>query len=279
MGHVREFLYVHASRNLITNGRGFFNSFLTVDFMKCVIMGAGSGTRMFPLTHFINKHLLHLGGKPVIRIIAERLLKSIPSEDIIIVCNTKDEKDYEWEFRDMPVKFYTFGGDQETMGTARQFATALVAYTPKLGEPVLLHYGDTITDLDYGKFINRWTDYKMDADGMLAITSNIKHDYSQVNYETISNRIMKIVEKPKLSFPSWTGIAIFNARKIEDEVRDFIDEQSKQWEVDLAYHIFPRMVAKKSLIAYEYDGRWFDVGNLRSYRLLVEEFQNKDLNL
>lgn len=250
--------------------------------MKAVIMGAGSGTRMFPLTHFLNKHLLHLGGKPVIRIIADRLAPVIPPKNITIVCNKKDERDYKWEFRDMPVSFQTFEGGQEMIGTARQFAGTLLSDGDTMSHngDVLLHYGDTITDLDYREFTKRWIDYKMDAFGMLAVTKNIKHDYSQVNFDDINHRITKIIEKPELSFPSWTGIGIFSGRKIKDEVLEYMKENEGAAEtVDLAYHIFPRMVEKRSLIAYEYTGRWFDVGNLRSYRLLVEEFQNKDLCL
>ena len=249
--------------------------------MKAIIMGAGSGTRMFPLTHFINKHLLHLGGKPVIRIIAEKIAEVIQPDDITIICNKRDEQDYRWEFRDLPVRLHMFQGEEEKIGTARQFAATI------LGEPyfnrndVFLHYGDTITDLDYRKFIEYYNEHRAKTDAVIAVTQNIKHDYSQVMLE--DERVVKMEEKPNLSFPSWTGIGIFNAEKIKDEVLEFMKAKDERQEfvadVDIARDIFPQMVAKRKLFAYRYDGRWFDVGNLRSYQQLVKEFQNKPLNL
>ena len=239
-------------------------------------MGAGSGTRMFPLTHFINKHLLHLGGKPVIRIIAEKIATVLEQQDITIVCNQKDLQDYQWEFRDMPLlHFCPFEGKLEGIGTARQFSIAILQQRMQ-DDTVLLHYGDTITDLDYGHFIDYYNN-RDEMDAMIAITQNIKHDYSQVLFDVSNNMITNIEEKPNLAYPSWTGIGIFVADKIKNEV--LAVTQTRNGEVDIAKHILPRLVKRHELHGYLYDGRWFDVGNLRSYKLLVQEFQNKPLNL
>lgn len=236
-------------------------------------MGAGSGTRMFPLTHFINKHLLHLGGKPVIRIIADKILSAhLHPEDITIICNTKDLKDYQWEFRDLQVNFYDF--PDSVSGTARQAYDVIKKLLEQQEEDVLIHYGDTITDLDYSDYLSYWWKLRdVTAGGLLAVTKNIRHDYSQVTIH--DGLVTKMEEKPLLLQPSWTGIGIFNVGYLAL----YMNEVMKESDTDFAYDIFPQMQKYGLLHAYEYDGRWFDVGNLRSYRLLFEEFRNKELNL
>lgn len=265
-------------------------------------MGAGSGTRMFPLTHFINKHLLHLGGKPVIRIIVDNLLErripqALPTlsdifsqdppdpvsyfnlEDITIVCNKRDEQDYKWEFRDLHgITFHPFAGDDEKIGTAKQFLFALLSTKDK-DNVTLLHYGDTITDLDYGFFIKSFTEILPNSNAMIAVTRNIRHDYSKVDATMTAPNSAYIVEsieeKPLLDFPSWTGIAIFKTGFILEYLLRYPENQP----LDFGFNVLPDLARDNQLHAYEYAGRWFDVGNLRSYQKLVEEYQDKDLKL
>jgi NDP-sugar pyrophosphorylase family protein len=242
-------------------------------------MGGGEGTRMWPLTHFANKHLLRLGGKPVIRIIAEKLLATGFFDDkdessITIVARAVDEKDYKWEFRDwkgpnLDINVYF----SDNLGIADTFYKAVESSDYiRQNDHVLLHYGDTITELDYRKFINTFGRDNQRA--TIAITRNIRHDYSQV--AIADNLVFQWQEKPLLSFPSWTGIGMFKA----EHIMKYIRESSKfGHSCDFAFDIFPKMVENKELFAYLYDGRWFDVGNLRSYQKLAKEYQTVDLNL
>jgi NDP-sugar pyrophosphorylase family protein len=43
--------------------------------------------------------------------------------------------------------------------------------------------------------------------------------------------------------------------------------------MDFAYDIFPRLVERKKLYAYLYDGEWLDVGNLHAYSKAVEMYR------
>jgi NDP-sugar pyrophosphorylase family protein len=118
------------------------------------------------------------------------------------------------------------------------------------------------------------------ARAMIAVTQNIRHDYSQVHFDTHTSLVSGIEEKPKLSYPSWTGIGIFN-REYFLKVYENLELNGKNIEgyLDFGYHVLPAMAKDGGLHAYQYDGQWFDVGNLRSYQKLAKEYQNKDLNL
>ena len=257
--------------------------------MHAIIMGAGEGTRMWPISTIVNKHLLKLGGKPVIRHIVDKITNNntrkwrLPANsefqiypiDITILCLQKDVKDYKWEFRDIPeINFYPI--DYNT-GTATEFWEVLDRIKVK-DENALLHYGDTITDLDYGHFMRIFKESKS-MNAMIAVTENIRHDYSKVDCGTnvpgAVSIVQKMEEKPLLSFPSWTGIAIFKTKFIQE----FLFKYAFPTPSDFGYDILPKLVEKGELYAYQYDGKWFDVGNLRSYQKLYKEYQNKDLNL
>ena len=244
--------------------------------MHAIIMGAGEGTRMWPISTMVNKHLLKLGGKPVIRIIVDRICEAriITQNEVTIVCNAKDLKDYQWEFRDTNVNIQKV----EAAGTADEFYNALLE-TPAKNEDILLHYGDSITDLNYGLLIEVWIKHQP-INALIPVTQNIKHDYSQVMFDSKTSQVTEIVEKPNLTAPAWTGVGIFNAGY-------FIRLYTKLTEgdtyfhknIDFGFHLLPAMTKEGQLFAYQYDGQWFDVGNLRSYLKLYQEYQNKDLNL
>jgi NDP-sugar pyrophosphorylase family protein len=49
--------------------------------------------------------------------------------------------------------------------------------------------------------------------------------------------------------------------------------------MDFAYDIFPRLVERKKLHAYLYDGEWLDVGNLHAYSKAVERYRSSTVSI
>ena len=70
---------------------------------KGVILAGGNATRLFPLTKYVNKHLLPIYNKPMIhRSII--FLRELGINEILIICNLKDIKTFEIvkkQFRDL----------------------------------------------------------------------------------------------------------------------------------------------------------------------------------
>jgi NDP-sugar pyrophosphorylase family protein len=293
-----------------------------VSNIKTICLFGGDGTRLQPLTLYTNKSLLRLGGLPVCSIIAYKLLASehLLPEDITVTCHKKHLVDYEWEFRDL--KGVEFAPMEGTYGTATYFYFGILntirnhygidRHIPdnefyqiasqegfewfiQKYPSVMVQYGDTITKLNYEEMFKSW-DNRPDPEqstAMLAVTQNIRHDYSEVHlgqrivmsqvpdetfdleYLAALNqmRVDKMIEKPKLSYPSWTGIAIFNTRRIIDILSNKITwENNTPTYVDFGYDILPILTQNQELIAYQYNGQWFDVGNMASYNKLYQQF-------
>ena len=67
--------------------------------VKALILAAGFGTRMYPLTEKIAKPLLPIGEKKLIDFIVEKVLQIEEVDEIVVVSNNRFFKDFE-EWRD-----------------------------------------------------------------------------------------------------------------------------------------------------------------------------------
>lgn len=238
------------------------------DKIDVFLLAAGEANRMYPLNQIIEKSLLPVDGKPVIRHIVDKLLESNCINRYFICCLNKFKKQFEHEFRDtMDEESINIKGFEEPMGT---FTTWVLASsdidTSVSSELCMVHYADCLTDIDYNDFISKIDDK---SDGLIAVTNTVKHDYSEVSF-TIDNIVQDFVEKPNVMNYSWSGIGLFKTKSLWPYYK--FDE------MDFALDIFPKMIENNhSLRAYPYHGYWADVGNLNSYRKICEKFQNGDM--
>lgn len=217
---------------------------------------------MWPLNSIMEKSMLPVDGKPVIRHIYDNLRKSKNIGRIFICCLNKFAKQFKHEFRDTDADFIFFA---EPLGTAR----TVMEITQDRDEYIIVHYADCMTDINYDEFVKN---YDIEFDGMIAVTDTVRSDYGQVDVG--KNRVFKFIEKPVLPFATWAGILIVNQKKFR-EVWKEIDGDKLDYN-DIAYNIFPHMVKNEKLGAYNYHGFWADVGNLNSYRKVCESFGNNN---
>lgn len=151
--------------------------------MQCVILAAGKGTRLRPLTENCPKPLIHVSGKPLL----DHIIESLPSaiDEIIIVVGYLGEMIkayYGSEYRGKKVSYVT----QEVQdGTAR----ALWLCKDMLKGRFLFMFAD---DLHGKEDIARVTSYSR---GMLAKTSETPERFGVV-VRNPDGTLSEIVEKP-----------------------------------------------------------------------------------
>ncbi len=223
--------------------------------MKGVILAAGRGKRLSPLTSTRPKHLLPIIDKPLVRHVAEALAEAGVNEACIVI-GYKSEmiKD---TFKDFSKMKITFAVQKEQLGTA----DALLYAEEFIGkeEKFVLVYGDLTIEPEPLKELINIVGSVYDG-GLIGI----RHlDSKRFGIIVLKDGFLEsIVEKPEIAPPTSlvnSGIyilphEIFKAsRKIEKSTRG---------EYELTDAITSLVKGGRRIIVYESEGEWwFDVGH------------------
>ncbi|NDF81188.1 MAG: nucleotidyltransferase family protein, partial [Methylophilaceae bacterium] len=173
--------------------------------MKAMILAAGKGERMRPLTDQIPKPLLEVAGKPLIVWHLEKLAKAHFEEVIINHAYLgKMIEDYVGDGSRWSLKI-TYSREGSPLETAGGIKKAL----PLIGDqPFLVVNADIYTDFNYANIKNRnLNDFK----GHLVMVKNPK-EHPDGDFVLKNNQI-ELDGKEKLTF---SGIAIYQPKIFED---------------------------------------------------------------
>jgi len=210
--------------------------------LKAVLLAAGKGTRLRPLTDRVPKVMVPINGKPVLQYHIEGLAKH-GIRDIIINLHYLPDviRAYFSDGSKWGVKIQ-YSLEPEILGTAG----AVKNLEPSLaGAPFLVVYGDNILDIDYKEFAR----ISKARDGLGTIAVFELEDVSGSGIVEIGegDRILQFVEKPKPEevFSHWVnaGVFWFNPRIFEHLPSGFSD---------FSFDIFPRLLERgEQLFAYK----------------------------
>jgi mannose-1-phosphate guanylyltransferase len=256
--------------------------------MKAMILAAGKGTRVRPITHTIPKPLIPILQKPVMEFLLELLRKHGFDEIMVNVSHLAEE--IESYFRDgqrFHVQIgYSFEGrideDGTLVGEALGSAGGLKRiqdFHPFFDDTFVVLCGDALIDLDLTAAV-KW--HKKKGSLATVITKSVPKEVVSSYGVVVSDQDGKIKifqEKPTveeaLSTNINTGIYIF-----EPEVIDFIPPNQKY---DLGGDLFPRLVEKAApFYALNMDFEWVDIGKVPDYwhairGVLTREIKNVEI--
>lgn len=152
--------------------------------MQCVILAAGKGTRMRPLTEKTPKPLVHVNGEPLIDHIAKALPSSV--DELIIVTGYLEEQIREHCGKEFFGRKVTYVHQEEQRGTA----DALWLCKDLLSGRFLFMFAD---DLHGPKDIARATSY---VRSMLTLTTNSPEKFGIVVRHP-DGTLAEMIEKPE----------------------------------------------------------------------------------
>ena len=238
--------------------------------MKAMILAAGKGTRVRPITHIVPKPLIPILQKPVMEFLVELLRKHGFSQIMVNVSHLAEE--IENYFRDgqrFGVEIgYSFEGhvaDGELIGEALGSAGGLKKiqdFNPFFDDTFVVLCGDALIDLDLTEVVRK---HKETGAIATVVTKSVpKEDVSSYGVVVTDeeNRIITFQEKPSveeaLSTEINTGIYIF-----EPEVIDYIPSNQ---EFDIGGDLFPKL-AELGLPFYavNMEFEWIDIGKVPDY--------------
>ncbi len=239
--------------------------------MKAMILAAGKGTRVRPLTYDLPKPMIPILGKPVMAYLVEHLAK-YGIHDIMVNVSYLHEKieEYFGEGHQFGVQIgYSFEGYTDENGVVVPQPLGSAGGMKKIhefghffDEATIVLCGDALVDLDIDAAL---LEHKRKGALASVITKEVPwnkvSDYGVVVTDE-DNRILAFQEKPsaeeaRSNFVS-TGIYIF-----EPEVMDLIPSGQQ---FDIGADLFPLLVQKGlPFYAQNHQFNWIDIGTVPDF--------------
>lgn len=223
--------------------------------LKAIILSAGEGSRMRPLTLTKPKTMLPVAGKPIIQYNIESL-RDNGITDILLIVRYKEEivRNYFGDGSDFGVNI-SYKTQKDFLGTAN----AISYGEDFIDDSIIVLNGDIILDDEIIHEIIKKYNY-LSPDTLMLLTE--VEDPSAFGVVEIENgNIKNIVEKPKREeAPSNlvnAGIYIFN-KDIFDKIRE--TKISERGEYEITDSVSLQIEDNKTVIGHKTSKDWIDVG-------------------
>jgi len=252
--------------------------------MKAMILAAGKGTRVRPLTYDLPKPMIPVLGKPVMAYLIEHLRKHGVTEIMVNVSHLHEKiEEYFGEGEQFGVQIgYSFEGYTKEDGEVVAVPIGSAGGMKKIQEfggffddTTIVLCGDALIDLDLKAAL---LEHRRKGAMASVITKEVPWDKVSsygVVVTDMNGRITQFQEKPKqedaLSNFISTGIYIF-----EPEVIDLIPSGV---EFDIGSQLFP-LLAEKGMPFYA-QGRpfnWLDIGSVSDYWEVLQNVLTGEVN-
>ena len=233
--------------------------------MQAIILCAGFGTRLKPLTDSIPKAMVPIAGKPLLERNIEQYKKFGITEFLINLHYLPDAiKDYFGDGSRWGVKI-TYKYENPILGTAG----AIKNFEKELGDVFFLSYGDVLSFADYGSLLKAFLE-EPDAIGIETV-GETTHPHDSDLAEVDGNlKFIKIYRKPHENIPekykSMRGLYVF-----KKEITNYIPA-GEYHEID--HELLPEILSKGiSFYGHETGGYIKDIGTPERYKKAQEDFE------
>ena len=236
---------------------------------KAMVMAAGVGSRLDPLTQHIPKPLVSIANRPVMDILFERLLE-ISIKDVIANTHYLSDKIVEhYKNNDLGINF-SYVCEKELSGTAGGVKKCQFFFNE--GEDFLILSADGLSNADLQAGIDAHK--KSGAIATIGIKRIAMEEIPNFGVVVTNENgvITQFQEKPSIKDAKSdfinTGIYIFNYK-----IFDYIPENTFY---DFAKNVFPDLMSKNLEInTFQVSEYWSDIGTIDQYKQSTEDLFNK----
>ena len=222
-----------------------------------MILAAGVGSRLDPLTRGLPKPMAPIVNKPVVEHILELLNRHGFSRVVMNLHYLGDKiRDYVGDGSRWNMEIH-YSDEEDLLGTAG----GVKRVEQFFDDTFAVIGGDDLTDLD----LTRMLQFHQERRSIATIALSLVEDPSQYGIAQTNDRgrILRFLEKPKdatfFSNTANTGVYLF-----EPDVLDLSPTGEKY---DFGMHLFPKLLQlKKPFYGWLTASYWSDIGHLESYR-------------
>ena len=237
--------------------------------MKAIILAAGYGKRLLPLTKIIPKCMIEIKGKPLIEHQIRWLLRNGITEVAVNLHHLPDKISYYLGDGSRLGAKITYSHEKDLLGTA--------GGTKKIekffDDDFLVFYGDEYTNLDISE-LKKFHDSKK-----AFMTVCIREKISDKKHSNLivldgDSRITRFIEKPRyeeenLSKRNFANCGIYICN------RKLLDKIPENAFSDFGYDILPGLVAEEKVYGFIIPCKfyWCEMGRLEKYFLHKNEIE------
>ena len=224
--------------------------------MKAVVLAAGEGQRLRPLTFTRPKHMIQIGGKPLLEHVLVALSEAgIKEVHMVVHYKAEKIKEYFGDGSNLSMKI-EYLHQKEIKGTADAFSLA----EDRVKDDFLAVYGDLlVTPQAIRSALSR---HKKSKPAATLTTLQVEHPEHYGIIRTERGRVVEIVEKPSpevaVGMPINAGIYVFSM-KVFEAVR--LTEASPRGEQEITDSIRMLIEDGEKVVAAKLSVEdWLDVG-------------------
>lgn len=218
---------------------------------RAMIMAAGLGTRMRPLTNDRPKPMVIVGGKPLIDHAIDRLIATGVKTIVVNVHYRAEMLINHLKRRSDGTKIYISEETDELLGTGGGVVKALSYFD---GEPFFIHNSDSIWIEGFGHALDRmkerWDPDSMDALLLMAsLVATIGYEGAGDFMMDSDGRLSRVPEQ-RISPFAFPGVQIVHPRLFDSAPKGAFSTNI----------VWDRAIAKGRLFGIRLDGTWMHIG-------------------
>lgn len=242
--------------------------------MKALILAAGYGTRLYPLTLDKPKPLLPVGDKPILEYIVEKIEEVEEIEEIYLISNSKFYNHF-LQWRDSyrgkkKMEIIDDGSLSEDKKIGAIGDISLVVKRASVKEDLLVVAGDNLFHFSLKNFVNFYHQVLSPIVALYRIEDRElikRYGVVELNGE---GRIVSFEEKPSQPASNLAAICLylFPFRALE-LIGRYLREGGNP---DAPGFYLQWLCKEEKVYGFPVEGIWFDIGDSNSYRKAQEYF-------
>lgn len=244
--------------------------------IKALILCAGYASRLYPLTENTPKHLLEVGGKPILEHILEKVQSLREIREILIVTNARFHHQFQvWLNHYHSPKKIKLLNDGTISNETRLGAVGDINFVLKeedVNEELLVIAGDNLFGFSLPDFLDF---YREKQNSILALrdlkdVEKIKGKYGVAVLE--ESRVIQFQEKPSLprSTLAATACYVFSRNDLK-----LVEQSIERGKADNPGDLVRYLVKESEVHGFVFDEPWFDIGSFESYEAAKKSYNTK----